>query len=367
MSESISIPYYQLLNHQSKIQAGNDDYQVQPQTLLDFYQQMVLTRTFDQKAISLQRTGRLGTYASSLGQEAIGTALGNAMQANDVLVPTYREYGAQLARGVKMSSLLLYWGGDERGMAFEEGAVDCQQDMPICVPIASQTCHAVGIAYAMQLRNENRVTVCVLGDGATSKGDFYEALNAAGVWQLPLVFVIANNQWAISLPREAQSHTESLAQKAWAGGIHAEQVDGNDVLASYERFHHAIEQARQQKGPQLIEALTFRLSDHTTADDASRYRSADLVEKQWQFEPIKRLKNYLLTEQMISVQQLEVIQSQCSERVNHAVNEYLNTPAMHPSSMFDHLYAELPAVYQIQRDEIVRRTSTAPKAKGAKS
>jgi len=358
MSESIT--YYQILNHQSRIIDESDDYQVDNQTLLDFYQQMLLTRSFDQKAISLQRTGRLGTYASSLGQEAIGTALGNAMQGQDVLIPTYREYGAQLARGVKMNSLLLYWGGDERGMAFEGGAVECMQDMPICVPIGTQTCHAVGIAYAMKLRQEKRVAVCVLGDGATSKGDFYEAVNAAGVWQLPIVFVIANNQWAISLPRDMQSSAPSLAQKAWAGGIPGEQVDGNDVLACYERFHKAIQQARDRQGPRVIEALTFRLSDHTTADDASRYREDSLVEKQWQYDPIKRLKNYLLTEQVISVQQLEVLQSQCNDEVNHAVNEYLSTPAMAATSMFDHLYAELPTTMQIQRDEIERRINAKP-------
>src|SRR5690606_38354694 len=153
------------------------------------------------------------------------------------------------------------------------------QDFPICVPIATHAPHAVGVAYALKLRRERRVAVAALGDGATSKGDFYEALNGAGVWQLPLVFVIVNNQWAISVPRSAQSRAETLAQKAVAAGVPGEQVDGDDAVAVYDAMRRALAAARDGGGPRVVEALTYRLSDHTTADDAARYRPAHELEQ----------------------------------------------------------------------------------------
>ncbi len=183
--------------------------------LVETYRLMVLARTFDATAIALQRTGQLGTYASSLGQEAIGAAIGLAMRAEDVLVPSYREHVAQIARGVTMAEILLYWGGDERGSDFSGP----RHDFPVSIPIATQSCHAVGAAAAIKLRSEPRVVVVALGDGATSKGDFYESVNLAGVWRLPVVFMVSNNQWAISVPRRLQSGAETLAQKAIAGGF----------------------------------------------------------------------------------------------------------------------------------------------------
>ena len=188
---------------------------------------MVLTRVFDKKAIALQRTGKMGTYPSSLGQEAISVAIGSVMQKDDVLFPYYREYGAQFLRGVTMTEIFQYWGGDERGMDYKGP----QKDFPICVPIATHAPHAVGVAYAMKLRKEPRVAVFVCGDGATSKGDFYEAMNAAGLWKLPVVFVVNNNQWAISVRREIQTGCQTIAQKAIAAGFDGEQVDGNDIVA----------------------------------------------------------------------------------------------------------------------------------------
>src|SRR5687767_4363155 len=225
---------------------------------------MTLMRAYDLKAVALQRTGQLGTYAPHIGQEAVNAAIGSAMRADDVFLMTYRENGAQLMRGVTLRELFLYWSGDERG-SDSSGA---RKDFPICVTIAAQCTHAVGAAYAIKLRKQPRVVVCALGDGATSKGDFYEAINAAGVWQLPLVFVVSNNRWAISVPRAKQSATTTLAQKAIAAGMPALQVDGNDVIALRHAMDEALARARVGTGPTLIEALTYRLSDHTTADDA---------------------------------------------------------------------------------------------------
>ena len=201
-----------------------------------------------------------------------------------------------------------------------------RHDLPICVPIASHTPQAVGAAYAMKLRHEKRVAVCVIGDGATSKGDFYEAINAAGTWDLPIVFIINNNHWAISMPREAQTRAETLAQKAIAAGFSGEQVDGNDVIVLKHRIEKALDKARTGTGPTLIEALTYRLCDHTTADDASRYRSEQELKEQWHYEPLKRLKRYLNKSGFWSDKDEQELLASCHDQIEQAVNQYLHTP-----------------------------------------
>src|SRR5262249_10073670 len=249
-------------------------------SLISLYRAMVLTRTFDLKAVSLQRTGRLGTYAVSLGQEAVSVGVASAMRQEDVLLPSYRDNGALLWRGVKMEEILLYWGGDERG----NHSSGPTHDFPFCIPVGSQAPHAAGVAYTFKLRKEPRVAVCLIGDGATSKGDVYEAMNFAAIYALPLVFVINNNQWAISVPLRLQTASKTLAQKAIAAGFPGEQVDGNDVIAVRDAVGEAITGALGGKGPRLVEAVTYRLGDHTTADDAARYRSAEEVQARWKEE-----------------------------------------------------------------------------------
>lgn len=319
-----------------------------PDTLVPLYRAMVLNRVFDKKAIALQRTGKLGTYASSLGQEAVFVAVGAVMKKQDVLVPYYRECGAQLLRGVTITELLLYWGGDERGMDY----AGPREDLPICVPIASQIPQAAGVALAMQYRREPRVTVTMFGDGSTSKGDFYEAANAAGVWNLPLVFVVNNNQWAISVPLHEQTRCETLAQKAIAAGFPGEQVDGNDLIAVYDRFSAAMDKARAGGGPTLIEAITYRLSDHTTADDASRYRSDEELSTNWEHEPIKRLRRYLISTGYWDQQRDEQLHKTCDLEVERATQAYFDTSPPEPESMFDYLYENLPAALQSQREDL---------------
>lgn len=316
-----------------------------PSALIALYRAMVLTRTFDNKAIALQRTGKLGTFASSLGQEAVGVGTAGAMLREDVLLPSYRDHGAQLMRGVTMVESLLYWSGDERGSNF---AVP-RRDFPNCVPIGTQVCHAAGVAYAMALRGERRAAVCIFGDGGTSKGDFYEAMNMAGVWKAPLVLMVNNNQWAISVPRSMQTAAQTLAQKAIAAGIEGCQVDGNDVIAVRDAALTALAKARSGGGPTLIEALTYRLGDHTTADDASRYREAETVNEQWKFEPIARLRNYLLRAESWDKASEEKLLLECAEQVNRAVEDYLAVPPPAAGAMFDHLYAQLPSALEEQR------------------
>jgi pyruvate dehydrogenase E1 component alpha subunit len=351
-----SISYSQVLDADGKLDGtlealSNDG--IDTKQLLRLYRAMHYARLFDTKAIALQRTGRLGTYASCLGQEAIGAAVGAAMDSKDVFIQSYRETTTLLERGVKAEEILLYWGGDERGMDF----ANARQDMPAAVPIASQCCHSVGIAYALQLRNQPRVAVVMLGDGATSKGDFYESLNAAGVWQLPLVFIICNNQWAISLPRSAQTHCQTLAQKAISGGISAEQVDGNDVIGCYLAVRKAVENARAGHGPHLIEAITYRLSDHTTADDAQRYRSDEELAEAWRQEPIGRLKTLLQQQQLCSDKKFASIEQQCQQQLDQAVDKYLCCGDQERSSMFDYLYQKMPKQL---RQQLAQLTNSQP-------
>jgi pyruvate dehydrogenase E1 component alpha subunit len=316
--------------------------------LVELYRAMVLTRTFDLKAVSLQRTGRLGTYAVSLGQEAVSVGVASAMRPEDVLLPSYRDNGMLLWRGVKIEEILLYWGGDERGNLSSGPA----HDFPFCVPVGSQAPHAAGAAYALKFRKEPRVAVCLLGDGATSKGDVYEAMNFAGVHRLPLVFVVNNNQWAISVPLATQTACSTLAQKAIAAGFEGEQVDGNDVVAVRAAAEDAIAAARQGRGPRLIEALTYRLGDHTTADDAARYRPPAEVQAHWKEEPIARLRAHLVGRQAWGKDEEERLAAECQRQIEAAVERYLATPARAPETMFDHLYAELPKVYVAQRNQL---------------
>ncbi|OEC46798.1 pyruvate dehydrogenase (acetyl-transferring) E1 component subunit alpha [Pseudomonas sp. 1D4] len=323
--------------------------------LARLYRRMLLTRLFDQKAVALQRTGRIGTYAPTLGQEAIGVGIGARMQPEDVLVPYYRDTAVQLMRGVAMEEILLYWGGDERGSAYAEPAAG--QDFPLCVPIATQALHACGVATAFKIRGEHRVAVTTCGDGATSKGDFLEALNVAGAWQLPVVFVVNNNQWAISVPRRIQCGAPTLAQKALGAGFHGEQVDGNDILAVYDRVGAAIERARQGKGPTLVECLSYRLGDHTTADDATRYRSAEEVHQAWEEEPIKRLRAYLAASGVWDEAREQALITDCQREVQAAVERFEHAGREGPEAVLDHVYARWPAALADQRDLVLERAA----------
>jgi 2-oxoisovalerate dehydrogenase E1 component alpha subunit len=247
-------------------------------------------------------------------------------------------------RGVTPTELLLYWGGDERGSDFAVA----RHDFPICVPIGTQVPHVTGVALAMQLRRQARVAVGALGDGATSRGDVYEAMNLAGARRLPVVFVVNNNQWAISVPRSLQSGAATLAQKAIAAGFVGEQVDGNDVIAVRAVVSQAVDRARDGDGPTLVEAITYRLADHTTADDASRYRSDDEVSSHWRFEPVARLRDLLVARGEWGRDQEEALLAECAATIDAAVTEFEATPPMAPAAMFDHLYATLPDAYRSQ-------------------
>jgi len=314
------IRYSRFLDPKGKAVRPLPDFAADGAELVALYRGMVLARAFDAKAVALQRTGRLGTFPSALGQEAVAVGIAAAMRKDDVFLPSFREHGAQLWRGVSLVELFLFWGGDERGSDFAE----------------------VRVALAFKLRHQQRVAVCAFGDGATSKGDVAEALNIAGVWRLPLVFVINNNQWAISVPVAQQTAAETLAQKAIAAGIEGEQVDGNDVIAVREAVARAVAAARDGAGPHLIEALTYRLSDHTTADDARRYRSDVDVSPHWSEDPITRLRNHLVGRGQWAKADEERLLAEVSAAVDKAAETYLATPPQQPGTIFDFTYETLP-------------------------
>jgi 2-oxoisovalerate dehydrogenase E1 component alpha subunit len=340
-----NIDYRQILDPEGYLVAPLPRFAAHPEEVVKMYEAMTRVRVFDTKAVNLQRTGQLGTYPPSLGHEATHIGVGAAMRPEDVLAPVYREFGTQLWRGVTMTEILTYWGGDERGNDF----AGTRHDFPWCVPIATQTLHAAGAAMAFKVRREPRCALAYIGDGGTSEGAFYEALNLAGARALPVVFMIVNNGWAISVPLAEQTATQTLAQKAVAAGIPGGQVDGNDVFAVREVVSEALDIARRGGGPCLIEALTYRLSDHTTADDASRYRSAADVEAAWAVEPLIRLRTYLRHEGVWNDAKEQALLQDCAHQVDAAVAEYLHFAAPTTDAMFDHLFAAPPKHLREQR------------------
>ena len=209
--------------------------------------------------------------------------------------------------------------------------------------------HATGVAFAFQYRNQPRVAVVCIGEGGTSEGDFYEAINVAGAWKLPVVFVINNNQWAISVPRDKQTGTQTIAQKAIAGGFSGVQVDGNDILATRQVIGDAVEKARRGEGPSLIEALSYRLCDHTTADDATRYQPSVEVDHAKPKEPICRFKNFLMQNNIWTPQDEQDLQIHCIKEVEKAVDEYLSAIPQPLSSIFEYHYADMPEYLIEQR------------------
>ncbi len=327
------------------------DFAATPEALrthvLPLFREMLKVRVFDGKAVALQRTGKLGTYASCLGHEAAHIGIGASLRHEDVLAPSYREYGAQFMRGVKPREVLMYWGGDERGSDFSGPA----HDYPWCVPIATQCLHAAGAALAFKLRSEPRVALACVGDGGSSKADTYAAINAAGAYGLPFVLCIINNQWAISVPRKAQTGAGTLAQKGIAGGLHCLQVDGNDLIAVLDAVRSAVERARAGHGGSVLELVTYRLSDHTTADDARRYRGDEEVKAAWTREPMLRLRAFLTAQGVWSEAEEAAWLAECAQAADVEINAYLETRAQPLEAMFDYHYAELPADLAAQRAE----------------
>ena len=298
------------------------------------FELMLLSRAFDERALNLQREGRIGTYASVLGQEAsqIGSAL--ALEKGDWVFPSFREMAVYITLGYPMHMLYQYWSGDERGMKTPEGL----NIFPLCVPVGTQAPHAVGAAWAAKLKGERTAVAVYFGDGGTSKGDFHEAMNIAGVFKLPAVFICQNNQWAISVPRKRQSASETLAQKAVAYGFEGIQVDGNDIFAVYKTVKEALEKARGGGGPTFIECFTYRMSDHTTADDASRYRSKEDVEAWRPRDPLLRLRLFMQAKGLWTEGYEKELTEKSRQAVDIAVKEAESISPQEPKEMFGYTY-----------------------------
>ena len=312
--------------------------EIDPSRVRDLYRDMVLMRTFDTKALKLQRQGRMGTWPPIKGQEAIQVGVALAMGENDWLIPGFREHGIMVLRGVPLHLVFAYWAGDERGSSYPEG-VRC---FPVAVPVGSQWQHGTGVGLSLKLRDEDAVAVTFGGDGSTSEGDFHEAVNCAGVFGAKTVFVIQNNQWAISVPLHRQTAAETLAQKAHAYGIPGMQVDGNDVFAVYAAATEAIERTRRGEGPSLIEAVTYRLGDHTTADDASRYRPDEELEKWEGRDPILRLRRYMFEKGLWDDDQETVLLEEATSWVDGQVKALEEMEPQAPEEIFTSMYASMP-------------------------
>jgi len=314
--------------------------------VLELYRFMVKCRALDEVAFKLQRSGRMGTYPQNKGQEAAAIGSGYAAKRGvDWLVPCYRENAALFMHGLPMHYVLLHWMGDERGNQIPEGV--CQT--PLCIPIGTQMLHATGIAWAFKMRKEPRVAITYFGDGATSEGDFHEAMNFASVFATPTVFFCQNNHWAISVPRESQMASETVAQKALAYGMPTIQVDGNDLFAVYKATKEAVDRARGGGGPSFIEAVTYRLADHTTADDARRYRDEKEVEAWRGKDPVIRLRKYLEAKGMWDDAKQGALEDEAKPMVAAVVKsaEGIEKPSV--EDFFDHTFAALPRELELQR------------------
>src|SRR2546429_211159 len=312
-----------------------------PGGLRSLHRARVLARRFDERMVRLQRQGRIGTFAPIKGQEASQLGSVVTLRATDWMVPSFRETAAMIWRGWPIEKILLFFAGYVEG---GRPAPD-QHDLPITIPVGTQLPHAVGLAYAAQYRGDDAVVMAYFGDGATSEGDFHEALNFAGVWHVPVVFVCQNNQWAISVPLKKQTHSKTIAQKALAYGLPGIQVDGNDVLAVYTAAREAVERARAGEGPTLIECVTYRLGVHTTADDPTKYRTQEEVTAWEQKDPLTRFRAYLEKKDLLE----DGLEQRVDEEIAEAVRRFEATPPPDPLTIFDHVYAEMPPHLRAQR------------------
>lgn len=331
--------------------------------LKTLYRIMLKARRSDERMLNMQRQGRIGTFPQSSGHEAISAGSTFCLKKDDWFVPAYRELAGMLHRGWPLETILLYWNGFEEGAKVPDGV----NDLPMCVPVASQLLHAAGIGMALNIEEKKNVVLTFFGDGSSSEGDAHEALNFAAVFNAPVVFICLNNQYAISVPIAKQMKSETVAQKAVAYGMHGVRVDGNDVLAVYSATQEAVERARRGEGPTLIECLTYRFTPHTTADDPKRYRTEDESQKWHKREPLLRLAKYLEAKGIMNAEQKAAIDAEIDAEIKAAVakseamakSEELSDPLR----IFDYSFADMPPFLAEQRQELADHIAKHKKVK----
>jgi len=343
---------YRIIDEEGKI--VGEEPKISDSILMSMYEYMVRARVLDEWLLKLQRLGKVAIHAPNKGQEAIvGAVL--PLKPEDWVFPSYRDLGVYLVRGMSEEEILdraLYNEDDPlRGSDFAIYGNRKYNMVPTPVPVGNQIPHAVGVAYAMKYRRDDLVTMVMFGDGATSRGDFHAGLNFAGVYQVPIIFVCENNRWAISVPLEKQTRSPSIAFRGLAYGVDSIRVDGNDVLAMYDIARAAIERARKEKEPFLIEMLTYRLGSHTTADDPSRYRSEEEVKEMMRYEPIKRFRKYLVDKGVLTESEAEEIYKRYSSYVEEAAKRALNKSPLPYDVFFHNVYSSIPWNLEMQMEE----------------
>lgn len=344
------VPYIQVLDENGKVVDSEWMPKLSDDELRELMRRMVFTRVWDQRAVKLTRQGRLGFYAPVAGQEASMIGSEFATKKEDFILPAYRDVPQAVWHGWPMYQAFLYSRGHQHGGEIPDGV----NIIPPQIIIGAQIVQNSGVAMAFKLRKESRVAITYTGDGGTSQGDFYEGINFAGAFGLPAVFIVQNNQFAISVPVRLQTAAETLAQKAIAAGIPGVQVDGMDVLGVYAATHKAVERAREGDGPTLIESLTFRFGPHTmSGDDPTRYRTKDLEEEWAQKDPLVRFRKYLESKGLWSEGDEEAVIEEAKTAVSDALKQADEYPKMTVPGLIDSMFAELPGDLARQREEFV--------------